>query len=108
MTHLRMGWKKPHLKDGFYGSAKWQALRKACAIRDRHTCQKCGKHCAGFREGAADHKLPRRQRPDLAYELANLWWLCTTCHNSLKRLEEMHADKEQVGADGISSDWKGK
>ena len=92
---------------GFYSTAKWQALRRTVRLRDRHICQMCQAYCPARNAGAVDHKIPRRVRPDLAYELSNLWWLCTTCHNSTKRTQENNAHKPLIGTDGLNEEWRG-
>lgn len=106
MTFYRTDGLKPHRKSQFYGSARWRKIARLVGIRDGFTCQKCGAHCPGRRQGVADHKIPRRKSPELAFEMSNLWWLCSDCHNKWKRLEEIHADDEKVGEDGLKDDWK--
>jgi 5-methylcytosine-specific restriction endonuclease McrA len=109
MNYIRTDGKKPHRKHEFYGSVRWQKLRRACGVRDQYVCQMCGKFCPGRREGVADHKLPRATHPHLEWELSNLWWLCETCHNSAKRKIEWAAqNKPQLGVDGLNDEWKEK
>lgn len=106
MNFMRTDGKKGHLKGGFYGTQKWRITARRVGKRDNFICGMCGLYCPGKMEGVADHKIPRRLRPDLAFEMANLWWLCARCHNKTKKLQELHADKPQIGTDGLNNDWK--
>lgn len=108
MNFLRTDAKKAHLKGGFYGTQEWRRTARRVGVRDNFICQKCGKYCAGKMEGVADHKIPRRLRPDLAFEMSNLWWLCQHCHNTTKKLQELHADKPALDADGLNVEWRDK
>ncbi len=67
--------------DPFYKSAQWLALRKIVLQRDP-LCVEC--KAAGKLTPAShvDHKISRRDRPDLACDLDNLRALCPSCHNS--------------------------
>lgn len=50
----------------------------------------CGKGCKGKGANAVDHILERKKHPHLAYTLSNLQLLCTLCHNSTKKMDEMN------------------
>jgi 5-methylcytosine-specific restriction enzyme A len=73
--------------DPFYSTPAWRSLRLVALRRAAYRCQHCG--CDVSRPGQArvDHKLPRRQRPDLELSLGNLQVLCARCDNI------KHADK---------------
>lgn len=65
---------------------RWKALRMQALERDDWRCVQCG-----ARKGLeCDHVLPVRDRPDLAYSLANLQILCGRCHARKTRLEVGH------------------
>lgn len=51
--------------------------------RDEWQCIKCGER----RRLEIDHIEPVRDRPDLAYSLANLQTLCGRCHARKTRIE---------------------
>jgi len=62
---------------------RWQALRMQALDRDDWQCVQCG-----ARRGLeCDHVEPVRDRPDLAYSLANLQTLCGRCHSRKTRIE---------------------
>lgn len=77
------------LKDHFRHSAKvtrtqrWKALRVQALERDSWRCVQCGER----RWLEVDHVLPVRDRPDLAFDLANLQCLCGRCHARKTRIE---------------------
>ena len=62
-------------------SKRWKALRLQALRRDGWRCT-CG---APARE--VDHRLPVRDRPDLAFDLSNLQSLCSPCHSRKTRIE---------------------
>lgn len=105
MNYFRMDILKSHKRDSFYGSLRWQKLRSACGKRDEYVCQMCFNPARGRAKGVADHKLPRKTHPHLEWELSNLWWLCTHCHNSIKQSHERNPDREQIGVDGLKTEW---
>lgn len=77
---------------------RWQKTRQACAMRAAFRCQKCGVLCflTGPRAGEADHRVPRRQLAETGgdmFDLANLDWLCASCH-SRKSVLEGHAARQ--------------
>ena len=57
--------------------------------RDNDTCQKCGYHNDEFRGSAVDvdHILPKKNYPDLAYDINNMVTLCPNCHR-IKSLKD--------------------
>lgn len=64
-----------------YRSARWQVLRLQAKRRDDFKCTSCG--ARGRIE--VHHTKAVRDRPDLAYDLANLTCLCPTCHVQIER-----------------------
>lgn len=62
---------------------RWPALRLEALRRDGWQCVQCGRR--GRLE--VDHILPVRERPDLAFVLANLQSLCGSCHAKKTRQE---------------------
>ena len=65
---------------------RWKALRMQALERDDWKCVQCGAR----RRLECDHIEPVRDRPDLAYSLANLQILCGRCHARKTRLEVGH------------------
>jgi 5-methylcytosine-specific restriction enzyme A len=65
--------------DPFYSSRAWQRMR-AVVLRD------CDRRCAikGCMQAAkhVDHRISRRERPDLALTASNLVPLCQAHHNA--------------------------
>lgn len=64
-------------------SKRWKALRWTALRRDGFKCVQCG--ARGRLE--VDHIEPVRDRPDLAWDLANLQSLCPADHSRKTRLE---------------------
>ena len=62
---------------------RWKALRMQALDRDGWQCVQCGER----RRLEVDHIEPVRDRPDLAYSLANLQCLCGRCHSRKTRIE---------------------
>ena len=62
---------------------RWKALRMQALDRDDWACVQCGDR----RRLEIDHIKPVRDRPDLAYSLANLQTLCGRCHARKTRIE---------------------
>ena len=60
-----------------YRSPRWARVRFLVKRRDQWRCVACG--ASGVRL-EVDHKVPIRERPDLAYAPANLQMLCVSCH----------------------------
>ena len=58
----------------FYSSPAWRRVR-AIVLRDQPACQ-CGQPST-----EVDHKISRRERPDLALVRSNLEAKCKTCHS---------------------------
>jgi 5-methylcytosine-specific restriction protein A len=60
----------------WYAQRRWRALRRQ-VLRARPVCEGCD-------EAASEevhHLVPRRERPELAFELSNLQALCKSCHS---------------------------
>ena len=65
---------------------RWKALRMQALDRDEWQCVQCG-----ARRGLeVDHIEPVKDRPDLAYALANIQCLCGRCHARKTRMEVGH------------------
>lgn len=69
---------------------RWQLTRAAIRKRDGHRCQGCGTD----QRLAVHHIIPRRLRPDLTYEHANLITLCAACHNAIEPRADRKSGKE--------------
>lgn len=64
-------------------SKRWQALRLEIIERDFARCCDCG----AMRRLEVHHVLSVRDRPDLAFDPANLKTLCAGCHTKITRIE---------------------
>jgi len=62
--------------DRFYLSRAWRRLRRE-VLSKSHACETCGDL---MRTKDVHHKIPRLERPDLAFDKANLAVLCKRCH----------------------------
>lgn len=74
----------PKIADAFYSSAVWIALRDQVRRESGGMCEWPGCKERGQR---IDHKLERKDRPDLALVRSNLWNLCPS-HDGRKTAEE--------------------
>lgn len=78
-----MGMTGKHGRAGYfvYRSRRWQALRLRAKRRDGFRCTSCS--ARGRLE--VHHVESVRDRPDLAFDLANLRTLCPSCHIRIER-----------------------
>ena len=90
-------------QDWFYKSHEWKALRIRCLKRDRWTCVNCGASVRALGQSRVNHKLSRKQRPDLALSLSNLETLCVACDNAHHSEKGGH-DRAPTQADGMPTD----
>jgi 5-methylcytosine-specific restriction endonuclease McrA len=67
------GTKAMHWKGG-----GWQYQKRQTLMRDDWTCQICKIQDRDI--VIVDHKIPKKLRPDLIHDPANLWVLCANCH----------------------------
>ena len=90
--------------DRFYLSPKWKDTRLKVLRRDRYICQECGCKCLGKKLGRpspeVDHVLPRKEYPQLAYDMGNLRTLCKSCHSKRTMMDNIGRDKPLIGPDG--------
>ena len=102
-------------QDKFYKSKEWYKLRaRVIAAWQQHDlpCSYCGQAIAwGHPSGKAivDHIIPRRDRPDLELDPANLTVLHHSCHTrkTVRRDYNKGVESEPVGNDGfpLNGDW---
>ena len=73
--------------DQFYGTTRWRKLRAVFRAANPlcAECAKAGRTVAGLE---VHHLKPRRQFPELAYDLNNLEHLCKPCHSRKIRQEQ--------------------
>ena len=62
--------------DRFYQSKAWRRLRRE-VLSINHACETCGDL---LKTKEVHHKIPRLERPDLAFDKSNLAVLCKRCH----------------------------
>lgn len=85
--------------DPFYHSAAWLALRELALERDGGMCVECmrlfelGLIVKPARARMVHHKVPIKQRPDLALVLENTESLCFRHH------EEKHPERREKAKD---------
>lgn len=70
----------PRVRENFYLTPEWRAVRYRALILYGNTCQCCGR---GKEDGIVlhvDHIKPRSRYPDLALDVTNLQVLCDDCN----------------------------
>ena len=65
----------------FYASKRWRQLR-ARKLKATPLCEECRRQGRLTPAVHVHHLQPRKARPDLAYDPANLEALCLPCHNA--------------------------
>jgi len=66
----------------FYRSAAWRRCRREfAALNPKRICAEHFKRGRIEPATIVDHIVPRSVRPELELNVANLQWLCQTCHN---------------------------
>ncbi len=96
----------PH--DKFYWSKDWFKVRAKVLKRDGYKCQRCGIDVKGKGNAHVDHIQNRKQFPELALEMSNLWTLCPPCHSKFTHSFESNLSKTvPIGLDGypVDSEW---
>lgn len=71
---------------GFYQSKQWRDVREMKLNRDP-LCEDCMDRGVVTPGVDVDHVKPRKQFPDLAFDLDNLRTLCKRCHGKKTRAE---------------------
>lgn len=75
----------------WYSTARWRKLRWAVLVRDRFTCQRCGKLEGNTSQLVADHKRKHGGNEARFFDMDGIETLCAPCHNSAKqKLEHGH------------------
>lgn len=89
----------PKVVDGYYQSAEWKALRKACLQRDLYRCTLALPGCL-HTASIADHIVSRRKGGTDTIE--NLRSVCRSCDNRLKEdhLGERRSPRTQATPKG--------
>lgn len=84
----------------WYAKANWRKLRAWVLNRDP-LCRLCLEEGIVREATEVDHIIPRRERPDLSFDLDNLQALCKP-HHSQKTAREMHrwSRGDSAGASG--------
>ncbi len=67
----------------FYHNPKWIHKRDMILRRDGYRCQRCKRYGRIRQATTVHHILHLEDRPDLAYDPANLISVCMACHNAL-------------------------
>jgi 5-methylcytosine-specific restriction protein A len=84
-------------------SARWQKVRARVLSRQPLCADPSGMHAASGRVTPAvevDHIVGLRERPELAFDEANLQGLCTTCHARKSALERVARPPRGPGGAG--------
>ena len=97
------------MSDGFYSTNEWHKLRsktKAMWKRDQLPCGYCNKPIDWTQRPIVDHKLNRKQYPDLALVSGNLQVVHHACNSKKYAYEEANT-KIAVRDDGFptGSEW---
>lgn len=65
----------------FYKTARWIAFRKyAMSLTENALCRTCKESGLIVPATQLDHIKPRKEHPELAYEIENMQGLCLSCH----------------------------
>jgi len=76
------------------GGRPWRRLVEAVKVRDKYTCQACGRVTE---DGECDHRVPESKGGKT--EMANLQWLCRKpCHYDKTERESAEAQGRKVTA----------
>ena len=95
----------------FYQSKEWARIRaKVRAIwkAKGFVCAYCFRPIQwGQEKTVVDHKINRKQRPDLALEISNLQVVHHACNTKKYHSEEKDPNRPQIGPDGfpIGGEW---
>ena len=81
----RQHWRK------WYRTARWKRLRWSVLVRDRFTCQRCGRTISDTSLLVANHKAPHRGDERLFWDEGNLEAACKPCHDGAIQSEERRA-----------------
>lgn len=68
-------------KDSFYATYEWRQLRYRALKKYGSRCLCCGRSPKDGATMHVDHIKPRKQFPELAFELDNLQVLCAVCNH---------------------------
>lgn len=90
---------------GWYKTARWQRLAKACYVRDNYTCQRTGMILGGKypapNSPVANHKVPHKGDPVLFWDPDNIETIAKVVHDSPVQSEERTGRKIlSIGEDG--------
>ena len=73
--------RKPRKKDKFLASYAWRRLRMQALVASDGKCECCGRSKADGVKLQVDHIKPRRNYPELAWDINNLQVLCNECNH---------------------------
>ena len=79
-----------------YNSRQWRKLRQML-LASEPLCRYCKELGKATPAEIADHIIPVKERPDLAFDMDNLQGLCKRCHDSVKQREEKTG--KRIGCD---------
>lgn len=78
----------------YYNTKEYSDWRLSVFTRDNFTCLECGSKASGTLN--AHHILPKRDHPELIFDISNGITLCKTCHNKTYhdeyRYSQLYAD----------------
>lgn len=72
----------------WYSTARWRKLRWSVLVRDRFTCQRCGRLEGDTSQLVANHKRPHRGDERLFWDEGNIETACKPCHDGPIQSEE--------------------
>ena len=91
--------KYPHL----YGSTRWRRLR-ALVLNEEPLCRLCERQGKTTAADTVDHIKEHKGDVALFYDRDNLQALCKQCHDSAKRLKDLHGIYPGCDVDGFPLD----
>jgi len=86
-----------------YNTRHWRRLRKM-KLTEQPLCAYCLEMGRTIPATVADHIVPVKERPDLAFVYDNIQGLCRECHDSVKRREESTGRRVGCKQDGTPVD----
>lgn len=86
----------------FYRTPRWRAFSRRC-LRKNPRCKECLAEGRFTPSKVADHRIPRRERPDLEFSESNIDCLCVSHHNakSARELQEQRRKTKEQASHAI-------
>ncbi len=86
-----------------YHTPRWRKARKAY-LNKHPLCVMCEKRGLTVAATVVDHKKPHKGNLELFWDEDNWQPLCKQCHDSVKKMQEIHGYSQACGVDGLPID----